>query len=182
MRTAKSKTKFKLPEHLFVSDSDGGLYDTRRPDWSKGPPIREKYCWHHRNIQTTHQLKACLRAGPAAWPGGYEILYIASDGALLCTKCVLGNLRSCLWSIKNECSDGWRITAVCTEATSAEMVREHNEEYARKRAQEASEALENASLDERAATYNEVMATFRENPPIEINNCAHCNAEFGELT
>jgi hypothetical protein len=143
-----TKEGTKLPAHFMVSDCDGGLYDTRKPDWTK-TPVRKQYAWACQDIQTVADLKSTLRAGPAAWPGGYEFLYVTDDGALLCTDCVKKHLRSCMDSIRNNHHDGWRIVALCTEAVSAECVKEYNEEH---------------------------------ECEIDLNYCAHCNREFGELT
>jgi hypothetical protein len=106
-----------LPDHLMVSSTDGGLYDTRKLNWHKAP-IRPQYRSVFRDIKTTQQLKATMRQ-KYAWPGGYEIAYFTSDGALLCHDCVRRHLRSVLWSIHNQCSDGWRVIGAGYEATPA---------------------------------------------------------------
>lgn len=64
------------------------------------------------HITTTKQLKAALRTGPYAWPGGYPLYFIASDGAALSFQAVRDNFRSVLWSIRNKANDGWRVTAI----------------------------------------------------------------------
>ena len=33
----------KLADHLFVSSTDGHLYDTRKPEWHKHAPLRKDY-------------------------------------------------------------------------------------------------------------------------------------------
>jgi hypothetical protein len=40
-----------LPAHLFVSDCDGHLYDTREPNWSSRPPLRRHYQTHPRHLR-----------------------------------------------------------------------------------------------------------------------------------
>jgi hypothetical protein len=72
----------KLPQHLFVSSTDGHLYDTRVPDWHKKPPLRRDYRRTFRTIETGAQLRATLRAGGAAWPGGYTVALYTRDGAM----------------------------------------------------------------------------------------------------
>jgi hypothetical protein len=59
-----------------------------------------------------------------AWPGGYEIVFIANDGELLCNQCVKDNFRSVVWSMRNRVNDGWRIVEYSYEAVSAEDTRE----------------------------------------------------------
>lgn len=113
-----TKTAFKLPEYLHVFE--GALYDTRKPDWSK-QAIRQNYKCAHRDIKTTADLKATLRV-KYAWPGGYEIVYLTNDGAILCDGCVRKNLRSIFDDIKQPIGygTGWRIVSACYEAISAQ--------------------------------------------------------------
>ncbi len=58
---------------------------------------------------TTQDLKKQLRAGEFAWPGGYPLFFITSDGAALSFEAVRENLRSVLWSIRHGVNDGWRV-------------------------------------------------------------------------
>lgn len=102
-----------LPEYLMVSETDGHLYDTRVPGWHKLPPIRRDYQRSFDRIKTVAQLKASLRV-PYAWPGGYEIALLLTDGELLCNDCAKREFRSLVWDIKNKCNTGWRPDgAVC---------------------------------------------------------------------
>ena len=106
----------------MVSDS-GALFDTRKPDWHKLPPLRPDYQAAHRTIGTTTELLSTLRT-KYVWPGGYEIVFITSDGALLCWDCVRANLRSVLDSIRHQIDDGWRVDRCAIEAVDADMTRE----------------------------------------------------------
>ena len=90
--------------HVF----EGSLYDDRFPGLHS-ELLREDYEAHHRMISTVAQLKATLRAGPYTWPGGYPLYLVTNDGAALCFKCALEEFQSIVWSIRNECSDGWRV-------------------------------------------------------------------------
>jgi hypothetical protein len=101
----------KRPEHLFVSSCDGGLYDTRRPDWSRHPPLRKHFEWHHPSIGKLADLKACLRAGDYAWPGGYPLYYLTHDCAPLCPDCVRENYREVVSDFLSGARTGWRIEA-----------------------------------------------------------------------
>lgn len=101
-------------DHLFTG-TDGALYDTRAQDWSRAP-LRPVFAWHFRTIESGAQLKATLRAGPYAWPGGYDLYFITSDGGALCFDCVKGNLRPILESVKTGYDDGWRVTACDMES------------------------------------------------------------------
>jgi len=97
-----------MKQHMFVSSSDGALYDTRVPDWSKKPPVRPNYNWHHRTIKTANDFKATLRAGPWAWPGGYPLYFICNDGGSLCFKCAKLEARYIIESYKDT-NDDWRV-------------------------------------------------------------------------
>ncbi len=71
----------RLPSHLFIG-CDGHLYDTRDPNcWDK--PIRKGYRYTFREIDSVAKLKAILRNGPYAWPGGYPMAIQLSDGELI---------------------------------------------------------------------------------------------------
>jgi hypothetical protein len=99
-----------MQNHLFLA-SDGDLFDTRNPAWSKAAPLRRGFSFHHRNIDNVAQLKATLRAGPYAWPGGYPLALYLSDGELLCFDCARENIRSVFDSTANALRDGWRVFA-----------------------------------------------------------------------
>lgn len=45
--------------------------------------LRPNYRYHHRIIRTVADLKATLRAGQYAWPGGYQMYMFGSDGSIL---------------------------------------------------------------------------------------------------
>lgn len=68
-----------LPSHLFIAD-DGGLYDTRDRDWAKRA-IRPVYRKTATTIHDVTELKATLRAGAYAWPGGYPLYILLQDGS-----------------------------------------------------------------------------------------------------
>jgi hypothetical protein len=66
--------------HLFVSDTDGALYDTREANWFSRTPLRVNYQRTFQQIDSLSKLKATLRNGPYAWPGGYPIVLYLEDG------------------------------------------------------------------------------------------------------
>jgi hypothetical protein len=98
----------KLAEHLFVSSCDGALHDTRMLDWSKHP-IRPDYARTFARINNSLQLRATIRAGAYAWPGGYQMYLIANDGEALCFDCAQTQYYQCAYSIRHGINDGWRI-------------------------------------------------------------------------
>jgi hypothetical protein len=91
-----------LPSHLFASDCDGALYDTRRPDWSRNPPLRPLWSRHCGTdafadpARRSHAFKAALRAGMHAWPGGYPLAFTMRDGGMVCYSCARAEARAIL--------------------------------------------------------------------------------------
>jgi len=98
-----------MKDHFFVASSDNGLYDTRPHEWHLLKPIRPVYRGHFQRIETTHELKATLRAGACSDVGGYPLYFIASDGEALSFEAVRDNLRDVLDSIAHRSNDGWRV-------------------------------------------------------------------------
>jgi hypothetical protein len=97
------------PAHLFIgSSTDGDLYDTRSPDWTR-EPLRRNFERHHLNLTSLADLKACLRAGPYAWPGGYPLYFLCDDGDAVSFKAV----RSHWTSIVREYMAGNRFITGC---------------------------------------------------------------------
>jgi hypothetical protein len=102
--------KYQKPDHLFVG-VDGCLYDTRKDGWHE-KPLRKEYSKGKRHIKTVNDLKATLRNGEYAWPGGYQLGFITADGGLICFDCVKEELRNVIWSIQNRVNDGWLVDMV----------------------------------------------------------------------
>lgn len=116
-----------LPRHFFISYVAGDLHDTRRPDWPV-TPLRTRYKYTHARIKTGAELRATLRAGAFAWPGGYPLYFITSDGGALAFDTVRDNLRSVLDSIRTKCDDGWRVVACEVNYEDPELYDDHTGE------------------------------------------------------
>ena len=61
------------------------------------------------NINNTKDLKTAIRAGKYAWPGGYPVFFITSDGAALSFDAVKEEFKLILDSVKHNNNDGWRV-------------------------------------------------------------------------
>jgi hypothetical protein len=96
-------------KHLFVSSTDGGLYDTRNKDWHKGPPIRQNYQRFNPRINNVNEFKSTWRARHMS---NYPLAFQMSDGELMCEKCVEDNLRQIINSTKFRHNDGWCVVGV----------------------------------------------------------------------
>lgn len=103
-----------LPAHLFASD-DGALYDTRDPNWSRKPPLRAVYgnaspsLWRTDPVSALQSIKALLRFGPYAWPGGYPVYFVTADGAALSHDAVRAQFAQVCDDHLHDASTGWRI-------------------------------------------------------------------------
>lgn len=95
----------------YFSHDDGTLFRYDNPESFSldGRIIRTNFCIHHTRIENGQDLRASLRAGPYAWPGGYNLYFYTTDGSALSFDAVRDNLSSVLWSIRNRVDDGWRV-------------------------------------------------------------------------
>lgn len=63
-------------------------------------------------ITNKKELAAAYRQGPYAWPGGYPLFCITSDGAALCFKCFKNEYSLIQESVNDQLTDGWKVEAV----------------------------------------------------------------------
>lgn len=64
---------------------------------------------------TVQQLRSHFRRGQAikyAWPGGYPLFFLCSDGGTLCPTCATKERKQLFRSTHEQSHDGWRIDAV----------------------------------------------------------------------
>jgi len=112
---------------MFVSSTDGALYDTRRKDWAAYFPLRPNYSLNHADIETVEDLKATLRAGPYTGLGGYPLYFIAADGAVLSFDTVRKHFAVVASSVRdNDCTGGWRVVACDVNWEDTELICEHS--------------------------------------------------------
>ncbi len=95
-----------MQDHFFISDTDGALHDTRDLNWSSNP-LRSDYRRSFPHIDTLAQVKATLRAGPYAWPGGYQMYFITQDGAALSFEAVRSEFRQIVQDYAWNHDTGW---------------------------------------------------------------------------
>ncbi len=113
---------------MFVSSSDGNMYDTRKKDWSTEPPTRTNFKRTHRNIDSVADLKATLRNGEHAWPGGYPMYFITSDGEALSFTTVRKEFQRIASSIRDKANDGWRVVGCDINYEDNDLVDSHTGE------------------------------------------------------
>jgi hypothetical protein len=97
-------------DHLFVSSADGGLYDTRKPDWHKGPPCARTTSSSTGRSILLKQFKATWRARHHS---NYPVAFLTDDGELFSARnASKNNLGRILSSIRSRARDGWRVVGV----------------------------------------------------------------------
>ncbi len=55
-------------------------------------------------------IKEAIRS-QYAWPGGYPLYLVTSDGECLCMGCGKKEYRQIVWAIRHNTSDGWKVEA-----------------------------------------------------------------------
>ena len=104
-------------ERMISSDGSLNLYR----DNSLTPfLVRKNYARHYRNIKTVSQFFASLRAGPYAWPGGYETYFICEDGGVLCHDCANQEKKQISYSIFHGIRDGWKVESMDSTVSADE--------------------------------------------------------------
>ena len=74
---------------------------------------------------TNRELRTAIRS-VYAWPGGYEMFGITTDGATLCCECMRKEYRQIAWSRAYEVNDGWRVWIIdATCNTDSEVTCDH---------------------------------------------------------
>ena len=80
------------------------------------------------NINTVKDLKDAFINGPYAWPGGYPMYFITSDGAALSFSAAVENMELVEDSIETGSDDGWRIVAFDINWEDGELYCDHTNE------------------------------------------------------
>lgn len=63
-------------------------------------------------INTVHDFRRAIRNGAYAWPGGYPLYFVTSDGGVLSFDAARANRRLILESVSAHSNDGWRVIGV----------------------------------------------------------------------
>jgi hypothetical protein len=73
-------------------------------------------------------FRRAMRNGKYAWPGGYPLYFVMSDGAALSFEAARENRRAILEAIHNKDGSGWRVVAVDVNWEDDELRCEHTGE------------------------------------------------------
>ena len=79
-------------------------------------------------IKNVTDLRNVLNAGPYAWPGGYPVFFVTSDGAALSFESVSDEIESVTDSIENKIDDGWRVIATDINYEDSNLFCDHSGE------------------------------------------------------
>jgi hypothetical protein len=79
---------------------------------------------------TLLEIKRALRSGPYAWPGGYPLFFITSDGAALSFKAVRKEWRNIVDAhLRKDTRCGWHIAAVDVNWEDSQLTCDHTNEH-----------------------------------------------------
>ena len=63
-------------------------------------------------VRAISDFRAAMRNGPYAWPGGYPMYFITSDGAALSFAAARAERRNIIEAIADNSRNGWRVVAL----------------------------------------------------------------------
>jgi len=113
---------YRIPNHLQVFEGD--LYDNRE----YSVIIRKRYCFSFRHITNVSQLKATLRNGKYAWPGGYPMYFLCCNGGCLSFDTVRKEFHNIVDSMRRNIKDGWYIVGCDINYEDNQMYDAHTNE------------------------------------------------------
>lgn len=76
-------------------------------------------------INSISDFRAAMRNGAYAWPGGYPLYFVTSDGAALSFAAAKAERRNILDSIAHRLSDGWHIVGMDVNWEDSELYCDH---------------------------------------------------------
>jgi hypothetical protein len=76
-------------------------------------------------INRVDQFNKALADGQYAWPGGYQMYFITSDGAALSYKAAEENATLIRDAIIDKSNDGWQVVACDINYEDTELYCEH---------------------------------------------------------
>lgn len=118
----------KIPSH-FTTSSDGDLLRYRESRPGVADVVRRNYRKTHSEIRTVADLKATLRNGQWAWPGGYRLTFWTKDGAALSFETVRRQFIAIADAIKREDAyGGWLVVACDVNWEDDDLVDAHTNE------------------------------------------------------
>ncbi len=81
---------------------------------------------HVASINTPADFARTLNAGPYAWPGGYPLYFITSDGAALSFESAKEEAKQICASIRDNSRDGWQVVSCEINWENADLFCDHS--------------------------------------------------------
>lgn len=77
-------------------------------------------------ISTISDFRRAMRYGPYAWPGGYPLYFVTSDGAALSFAAARAERRAILQAIaSNDTRSGWRVIGADVNWEDSTLICDH---------------------------------------------------------
>lgn len=118
--------------------------------------------------ETLRAVRAFIRQ-PYAWPGGYPMALLMSDGETLCAKCARAEYRQISNSTRHALRDGWRAADVFVHWEGAPLICAHC-------GAETASAYGDPDADEDAPDPNDCPECARSYGPHYAGPCEHGGA------
>jgi hypothetical protein len=79
-------------------------------------------------INTPSDFGRAIKSGPYAWPGGYPIFFVTSDGAALSFDSAKENAKQICQAIRDRDRGGWRVIGADINWEDANLFCDHSGE------------------------------------------------------
>ena len=79
-------------------------------------------------IKNSRDLRQAIRQGPYAWPGGYPVYFVTSDGGVLAHSTVKAEFLNIVSAVRDRRNDGWRVVAADINWEDTNLVDDHTGE------------------------------------------------------
>ena len=76
-------------------------------------------------ITSINAFRAAIRNGAYAWPGGYPLFFVMSDGGALSFAAAKAERRQLLEALRNNDNSGWRPVALEVNWEDADLICDH---------------------------------------------------------
>jgi hypothetical protein len=74
--------------------------------------------------KVSDEIKQAIRQ-KYAWPGGYPLFLVTSDGAALCVECGKKEYKQIAYSVRHNLKDGWQVEGADINWEDTELYCDH---------------------------------------------------------
>lgn len=79
-------------------------------------------------INSISDFRKAIRSGPYAWPGGYPLYFITSDGGALAFTTASTERRCILEALRDQDNSGWRVIGMDVNWEDEQLTCDHTGE------------------------------------------------------